>query len=159
MLEVPSSALLEHTEYLPSKSPLFLREVFDTKNILPLLLLGLMVATAGTLIVAHAIPISKVIKTNSAPDNDDVQTGAHDEAQASDHDDGQAGDHDDGDVQAGDTDDGSTAQTGAHETTDTQSGPDDDSTTGDQVDQTGDTGTGTTGMNDVAAAVEKAIVG
>ncbi|HEV2120029.1 MAG TPA: hypothetical protein VGS11_08015 [Candidatus Bathyarchaeia archaeon] len=122
--------------------------MFETKNILPLLLLGLMAVTAGTLIFAHAASPIKLTKTSNVPENDDVQAN-------DDHSDTQAGDHDDG--QVGDTDDSSTAQTGAHDTADSQSGPDDDSTTGDQVGDTGDTSDAGTGMTDVATKVEQAI--
>lgn len=122
-------------------------EVFDLKNILPMLLLALMAVTAGTLIVGHAVSTtSKAAKTSNVADNDDVQ--------ANDHDDGQVGDTDDGNVQAGDTDD-STAQSGTQGTADTD-GPNDDVTTGDTVEETGDTGV--TGTSDLATMVEQAIV-
>jgi hypothetical protein len=140
-----SSALLEHSEYLLLPPVSF--EVFDLKNILPMLLLALMAVTAGTLIVGHAVSTtSKAVKTSNVADNDDVQ--------ANDHDDGQVGDTDDGDVQAGDTDD-STAQSGTQGAADTQDGPDDDATTGDQVEDTSDTGV--TGTSDLATMVEQAI--
>ena len=113
-----------------------------------MLLLALMAVTAGTLIVGHAVSTaSKVAKTTSQPDNDDVQ--------ANDHDDGQTGDTDDGNVQAG-TDDDSAAQAGTQGTADTQDGPDDSATTGDQVEETGDTGV--TGTSDLATMVEQAIL-
>jgi hypothetical protein len=139
-----SSALLEHSEYLLLPPVSF--EVFDLKNILPMLLLALMAVTAGTLIVGHAVSTtSKVAKTPNAADTDDVQAG--------DQNDGQAGDKDDGNVEAGDTD-ASTAQSGTQGTADTD-GPNDDATTGDTVEDTADTGV--TGTSDVATMVEQAI--
>jgi hypothetical protein len=146
-LKLSSSALLEHIEYVRSAPTIF--EVFSTKKILPMLLLALMAVTAGTLIVAHAAPsITKAAKTTNQTDNDDVQ--------ATDVDDGQAGDTDDGNVQAGDQGDHNDTQTGTHSSTETQDGPDDNVTTGDQVEETGDTGT--TGNSDVATMVERAIL-
>jgi hypothetical protein len=149
--KVPSSALLEHSEYQLSRPIDF--EVFDLKNILPMLLLVLMAVTAGTLIVGHAVSTtSKVAKTSNVADNDDVQAG--------DQNDGQVGDTDDGNVEAGDTD-ASTAQSGTQGTAgtagtaDTQDGPNDDATTGDQVEDTSDSGV--TGTSDVATMVEQAI--